>query len=285
MLCLTALVLEAQSPVRISLISGGDRKETTSQWLVQSIQDEVKTLLRNRYEVEFDIVFVPFDMVGVNAELDKAFADPEVDIVVAAGVMSSIILAQRTEFPKPALATVVVDKELQKVPITSEGTSGINNFSYIQTPTDIDRDLRTFYSIYPYKKLGVIGTPNIATMLPVVDELFERITDDLGTDLAIIPAAGDGEVINKIKADEEIDAIYVMPLLDQATEAQISQFFHELNMRGIPSMALVGETMIEAGAMMGYEANPNLQRIPRRVAAGCIKNNGRDQSLRVEGRD
>ena len=69
----------------------------------------------------------------------------------------------------------------------------------------------------------------------------------------------------------DMDAIYLLPVFDEISEKDIQIFLNEISNRGIPSMALFGELYLENGALLGYEANDNLQRIPRRIAIDVMK--------------
>jgi outer membrane protein len=60
---------------------------------------------------------------GINAALDGVLADPEVDVVVATGLISSNQAAQRANLPKPVIAAAVADPVLEAYPL-ADGRSG-----------------------------------------------------------------------------------------------------------------------------------------------------------------
>src|SRR5689334_17656544 len=67
---------------------------------------------------------------GVNAALDRALADRQVDVVLAMGILAAHELAQRPTLPKPGISAVVIDPILQKFPLR-QGTSARKNFTYV----------------------------------------------------------------------------------------------------------------------------------------------------------
>ncbi len=270
---LVCLFAKTQSlpQVHIRIIDEATRSENNEVGLENSIQEEIKLILRNRYEVECSIFYGDFQLEKIIEGFEEAFADPKVDIVITSGALSSGLLARRDRFSKPAIAATILDNDLQKVPLTSEGSSGVDNFTYLQTPFNISRDLQTLYRIHPFKKVGFLGSAQVANVLSFpLSDLLEQATRSLGVGFTIIPVQDNAET-SLAQIPEDVDAIYLLPIFDELTIIEKRELFAGINERRLPSAAILGEREVEEGILMGYEAENNLQMIPRRIATNVLK--------------
>ena len=173
---------------------------------------------------------------------ETAYEDPKIDIIISLGAMSSGVMAGFKNYSKPSIASVILDNEIQQIPLTAEGTSGVENFTYIQSPFSMERDISSLHRLKPFQKLGIVGGSNLITYLPFLDQLVGNICMELGADFTIIPYTTSVETtLGKIPAD--VDAIYFLPVYDEMTEQELSQFFAAINEKGIPSAALLGKTI------------------------------------------
>lgn len=260
----------SQEKVKIKIISDNKNESSDLNWFENQVKDEIQALLRNRYEVEFDLVYGDYKPDKMATDFTQAFADPSVDIVMAIGSMSSTVLSFWGSYPKPSIAAIIIDREIQKAPLTQEGTSGVDNFAYVQSPFDIKRDIQTLYKLRPFKKLGVLGAGIVRSYIPNFGSLFAGLTKELNADYSFLDIKPTiSETLAAIP--EDIDAVYVLPLFDELSASDITALFNGLNQKSLPNLAMLGELMIEQGALMGFEANTNLQRMPRRLAINISK--------------
>ena len=261
----------AQETVNILIISDEieDNQNINNQF-EGLLEEEIKTLLQARYDLRFTTVFAGYDLSGIIKSFESAFVDDAVDIIIASGPMSSNVLAQWSSYAKPAIATLILDSDLQSIRMTAEQSSGVKNFTYIQSPFDVKRDLETLRQIYPYKELGVIGVEESVRYFPTLDLLFERLLGEIVAGYSFIAAQPSTEAtLNSIP--EKIDALYVLPLFNIYSLDQQNELIKGISNKKIPSAGLLGEELVEPGILMGYEANNNFRRIPRRVALNISK--------------
>lgn len=268
--CLPFLLFSQQT-VSIKIITDNhDDESSVNASFTNQLQEEVEILLKSRYEVNFTVIYVDHDLDIAIKAFENAFVEEESDIIIASGPMVSNILAQWSSYGKPAIATTVIDEKLQNIKATADGTSGIDNFTYIQTPFNVKRDMETLLQISGYKKLGVIGVAETNRYSPALDKLFSGFASELGTDQIFIPIEQTVEAsLNAIP--EDVDAVYLLPLFDGFTPEQEVAFIQGITNKKLPSAALLGEQMVNPGALMGYEAANNFSRIPRRVALDISK--------------
>ena len=254
----------------IHIISDNENTEGDLAAFEQQIREEIKILLSNRKEVVFKAEYCNCERERINQLITAAYEDSETDIVLALGAMTSAVIAQKENFPKPTIASIILDNELQNVPITPEGTSGKDNFTYIQSPFSFEKDLQILYEIFPYKNIGIIASPDLNNLFPNFDLLFNQAATDLNTRFTEIIAQPDATAtLNAIP--EDVEAVYVFPLFNELDDDGLQVLFDGLIERRLPSVALLGESMVEIGALVGYESGPNLAKMPRRIALDVSK--------------
>ena len=96
-------------------------------------------------------------------------------------------------------------------------------------------------------------------------DLFKKATTDLNADFTQISVTGDvNTTIQEIPFT--VDAVYVFPLFDEFSPAEEVTFLEKLNEKKLPSVALLGESMVVKGVMLGYESQANIDKMPRRIA-------------------
>ncbi|MCK5070449.1 MAG: hypothetical protein KAR01_07895, partial [Desulfocapsa sp.] len=137
-----------------------DIKSETTDRFVANLREEVTALLGNQYAIrlpESKRYIANWSSESVLANYRVLLDDPEVDIIVAVGALSSAILAQQTSFQKPLILLGVLDYELQQIPLTADKKSGVHNLTYVLESSQFDADLDAFYSIFPYRNLAIIA--------------------------------------------------------------------------------------------------------------------------------
>ncbi len=260
----------AQKTLTISLVSENPDAESDASWFEEKVREEIGMLLKNKLDINFETNYTNYDLSKMQTAFEQAFADPNIDIVISIGVMSSSVLANLKNYPKPAIASIIIDRELQQIPLTTKGSSGLNNFTYVQSPFSMERDIKALYRLKSFKKIGIIGGSNLITYMPFLSQLVGKICTGLGVSYTIIPFAGSVEnTLSGISPD--INAIYALPIYDEISEQGLSRFFQAINDRGLASVALLGLEYLEKGALLGYDAHTNIQRLPRRIAINVLK--------------
>ena len=260
-------VFLAQPTVNIAFVS--EVREDEPDFFRELIRSEINTLLNNRWQVEYAEFLGNHQPEQLETEFERVFSQEDIDIVIAVGPLSSATLAKRGNFTKPSIASVILDQSLQKLPLTAENSSGIANFSYIESPFNFHRDILKLYEVSPFQKLAVIGGQNLLGDLSVVEELMLRDADSLGFE-GVLVLMGEEDKPNLEKVPEDVDAVYLMPLFDFGEEKR-KTFFGVVNDKGLPSAGLLGEAFVESGALLGYESDDNLRRMPRRIALNVMK--------------
>lgn len=259
--------LSAQNLINIAIISDQAPDNNFEIRYEESLREEIMILLQHR----FDVGFKSYYTTQYNEDIERTFmaAYAENDVLIALGTMSSNYAIGLGQYPKPTIAAIVLDAQLQGLKKTDQGASGISNFTYIESPFDIKRDLDLLYDVYPFEHLEVLTEKGTIGEAIFIKQLFANYLVDKDIDVDHIFYSSD---INKHleEMEDKRVAVYALPYLGSDT-AQIQTVFEIVNNNKIPSAALFGEDYLNEGALIGYEIRDNLRKIPRRVALTVMK--------------
>ena len=151
-----------------------------SKFFHKLVQKEILDLLESRRQVEFKMITTGSSTNDMIRGVGMVMQDPQTDIVVGLGLVSSMILAQVPAFPKPTISSIIIDRDIQGLEVTDEGTSGKDNYTFIETPYDVKRDLEVFHQMYPYKRLGILMDLDIGETGPLLQRFFsERVPENI----------------------------------------------------------------------------------------------------------
>ena len=209
------------------------------------------------------VVYGDWTASSAAAALDRLLADPAVDVVLALGPIGSSELGHRTSLPKPAIAALIIDAELQDLP-AREGTSGVRNLTYINVAYSALRTLQLFHEILPFRKLAVLIHPGVAEAVPKLLARAAQQASALGVTLTLVPvttsAAGALQAI-----PPDADAVYVTPL-EQLPENAVDSVISALNGRRLPTFSYTGRAEVERGVLASFAPRDDVARRARRVA-------------------
>lgn len=231
--------------------------------VTQLLTGEVKALTEGEFDVRFDKVLVAdFRAKTINAHLDQLFADPEVDIVITLGPLSSHLVAKRADLPKPVIAPLVIDPELQGLPM-KRGASGRRNLSYLVWSWAPPRDLKAFAEIVPFEKLTILSAPYYGEVMPGFGAALAKLPQVAkGYSVVAVGSSAD-KALAEIPPDS--DAVYVGPLL-HLPEAELQKLIDGLGDRRLPSFSMLGRRMVQMGVLASVAPEEDFPRLARRVA-------------------
>ena len=227
---------------------------------------EVRTLTDGEFEVEFpQESYLVGDWTLETAErlLERLLADPEVDVVVTWGLLASNTVCCYEHLPKPVIAPVVIDQELQGFPL-SDGVSGVSNLSYVWLPDTLASDLVYFRRMIPFRQVAILL---LGALLDAIPELPARTRQQLGEtdmDFEYIPVRDSvDEALAGISP--QTDAVYVWPLF-HVSAPDYQRLIDRLNERRLPTFSALGGADLEMGMLASLGSEEFLPRLARRVA-------------------
>ncbi len=201
---------------------------------------------------------------GVRDALSKQLADPDVDIVITTGLISSHEAARLSYLPKPVIASIVADMQLQEFPaerLEDKIVSGRPNLVYIAharaagrddkaiEQTNIDEAIDIFYDAVGFESLAVMLDELTVEAVPALGgNKASMVGRRLGVRTSVV-TVGDSvdEALASIPADA--DAVLVGPLLRLSNES-MQALAHGLIERRLPSFSIIGRTELAHGLLM-----------------------------------
>jgi outer membrane protein len=254
----------AESTVMVAVVTDGPmaREELPVAQLLQ----EAQAVLDGDPHVEIPARLQRhggWSIAGINAALDAALADPEVDVIVTLGLISSNQAARRSTLQKPVIAPFVADPVLEGYPLV-DGHSGRRNFTYIADFIGLKPQLDSFLKMTGSRHLAAVVDELLLASIPDLERVAGQLRSELGARITLVPAGiSAAQVVQALPADA--DAIFVTPM-QRMTAAELQQLVATLQQRRLPTMATT-RSDVETGFLMANTGDSaDNQRIARRIA-------------------
>lgn len=232
----------------------------------ERVQREIGALTQSEFDVRFpEAAHLVGDWTLAQAKihLDQLVRDPEVDLVIAWGLLASQAACCLEGLSKPIIASAVVDVDIQGFPF-DRGTSGEPNLSYIVHPYSLREELEVLRGIVPFRHLAVLGN---AELLGAIQGLPESLVAEAAVadvQLELVPVGLSArDALAAIP--ETADAAYLWPL-NHLQPREFDRLVSGLHDRGLPSFSAGGRADIDAGILASTGSDELLIRLTRRVA-------------------
>ncbi len=123
----------AQQQIDVALVTDGtpDRLEERNDVYV----DELLALTSGEFDVRIREFSSDWSIDSIGQALDRAYADPQIDMVLVTGFTGNQVAAGRSGFPKPTFLPVMLDVGVLPSQAV-DGKSGIRNLNYLTLYTD-----------------------------------------------------------------------------------------------------------------------------------------------------
>ncbi|MGB0908873.1 MAG: TolC family protein [Nitrospirales bacterium] len=226
----------------------------------------IRELTHGEFDVRFPKPFLVhgnWSVKGVRKALDFLIASPQVDLVLALGVIATHEAAQVAQLPKPVIGPFVIDAVLQGLPIDN-GRSGVPNLNYLSSFKSFERDLKRFLEIVPIRKLALLAESSIVGAFPLIREKVEKAALENEITISIVTIDSSTEkALSQLPTDTE--AVFVTPLFRLSSE-EFDRLVAQLIKRRLPSFSLVGRQEVERGILASAALDTDSERLSRRVA-------------------
>jgi len=251
-------------PFRIGIVFDG--QATTTRALLDQIETEILTLTEGEFDVRIeddDILAGDWTEDSIQSSIDVLLADPDIDMVIALGVVASHTFCCREDLAKPVIAGFVIDATLQDLPF-DDGVSGVHNLNYLAFPSSFERDIDLFREIVPFTKLTVIFNRWFVNLVPEISEQIRQVVASRGLGFEIV-SVGDSVEEGLAAISEDAEAVYMAPLL-HLPDAERQQFIDGLIAKRLPSFSLFGVAEVEKGILAAQRDGAFYDRLARRIA-------------------
>ena len=188
-------------------------------------------------------------------------ADPEVDLIVSIGVVSSSVVADSGPYTKPVIAVGIMDSVLQGVRDGDEDRSGIANLTYVHFNHSITEDLLLFRRLTSFEEVGIVFDPSVVDVIQKKEaELDKALKPESGYRI-VASNKGVNEVLAELSG---VDAVYVgyMGAQEEVGRPALVQALKEMK---IPTF---GATLrdVRQGVLASASPEGTYNRVARRVA-------------------
>lgn len=251
-------------PIIIGVILDGPSERTAP--LRAALEREILELAGDEFKIRFPKnkqLQANWTAVRITAAVDQLLADPQVDLIITLGVISSHDIAHRKKLSKPVIAAFIVNRQLQGVPY-KDGKSGLPNLSYISYPTDFNRDIQAFHDMVGFTKLVCLTDRLVVEAFGDIEKTCESAARRVGADGKRIDAATSAAAV-LAALPEDTEAVYLAPLL-RFSSAEYGRLIQGLNQRRLPTFALRGKHDVEQGVLAAIAPAVTIERIVRRAA-------------------
>ena len=201
-------------------------------------------------------------LAGVESAVEQQLSDPEVDLVVTLGALSSHVAAQRGNLPKPVVTPMVFDAELQELP-REGGGSGVKNLNYVALPGGLD--ILAFQEIAPFRRVALLVNGPLAEAIPQLADRAREATQSVGVEPVVIPVDFSVDTVLEALESESVEAVYVLPQMQLSGAAWENLVQGLIDLR-LPSFSWFGRREVEDGIMAGLRPDRFWQRLARQVA-------------------
>jgi outer membrane protein TolC len=257
----------AQEPITIAVVRDG---APAGEDVAKAIEAELGSHTPDAAEIVFksEPAFdAGWDQAGARRALESALADPETDLVLATGLLTTVA-ASEIELAKPVVSSFIQRVDLFRLPYSEEDRSLRENLSFVVIPQRALREVETFRSLVGF------GTLHVA-----VDRAELAALGDLRPQILALEAQIDARVeIAEATADvdaflaglgPDVEAIYVT-YLPRLAEEDRRRLFRGLADRRIATFSAVAHTDVERGALMALSPD-NSDQLVRRVALNLAR--------------
>lgn len=265
--CLAVPPARAQDPppreVRIGILLDGpwDRNDEVEGMF----REEIRILTEGEFLVTFPAakhLEGDWSLATTERQFESLLADPEVDILLALGVVASHVAVATGPHPKPVMAPFVVDAAVQDSPLTDEGVSGVDNLAYLAPTLTLPKDLEVFRSVRDFDHLAILVTGELYEAIPGLRSAVERVLAGIGKRFTIVAVQNVSSALDELPPDA--DAVYVFPLLRLGRD-EFAELTQGLIERRLPSFSRFGSSEVEQGILVS-RSEVGLRRRARRVA-------------------
>jgi outer membrane protein len=255
---------KAQQTIDIAIVS--DAAQADNHIFEQAIKAEISSLLSTLYYVQFTEFYTSGNIEIINNEIANIYAKKQVDVLVGVGVLSSKAVSNQKVYPIPSIAsTQLLDEDSTNL-LSPNTSSGISNYTYIQSPVNIKGGIDALQEICRCSKIAVLTHFNLSEIRFSAEDIPLKAE----TEIEWIGLESDlSSTVSKIPKD--VGGVYILSPLTTYSSEEIKAFFDQLIERKLLSFSLLDVPMLQQGAYAAFAVSDNLSKIPRRIAINIEK--------------
>ena len=260
LLCCFAVGLAQKRTYNIGMLL--DNRTTEVDPLIQQMQNQIKAVVGEDANIQFSentILVNGYDLQKAEQNYQQLLQNS--DIILAFGVVNSVVVNKQTSHQKPTILFGAVNNDFNTIDLNKK-TSGIRNFTYLVESESYVEDLKRLKELTGFKKVGIIIEEAFVNILPL-KKTFDTELKKLDADYKLIPFKNINDITSHL--DDDIDAVYVAGgffLTDDETK-KLAQTFID---KKLPSFTINNIGDVKLGIMATNQGESNIDQFFRRVA-------------------
>ncbi len=251
------------------------------------IQTVLMAEMRKTMGSSRQITLNPLDVLSANWDIQKAQFHysalvKRCDLIIVLGAVSTKAVVAYNNFIKPTLALGIFDTDVQGMPYTVEGTSGITGFSYILNSKNLEAELKAFGEITKFKKLVLLVDKNTTAHFDFSKgkSKLKRLSEKMGYE--IFPIRADSDINGSLsEMPQDADAVYIAMTYEKSAE-EIKQIAEILIAHQIPSFS-INNNHVDLGILASISSDNGIEQMMRKLAvmADGVVNGEKLSEMRV----
>jgi len=230
------------------------------------LKAEIKALTNAGDGAIFKELSANWQLEMANESLQTFLDDPEVDIIVTLGFLSSEAAIRLPAYPKPVIAAAVLDPQLQTLAVQPDNSSGIQGFAWIESLIRLKDDMHTFADIFKPDSLAVLIPQELYSEFQILTTYLTAKENNYR--VLFVPIGKNENPVMQLP--KGTDAAMVFPLIQHSSDATKS-IFSDLNEQGIPSLSISGISYLKQGATITFTPQFTFQQMARQLAFRVVK--------------
>jgi outer membrane protein TolC len=255
---------QAAKVINIGIITDGPIEQ--AGWSPTLFKEELLLLTKGDFDIRFPEskeLDGGWEVEQIKAVFQQLQYDPEVDMVLTLGYISSSVACLSQSLRKPTFAPFVMDADLLGLP-RKGNSSGVTNLNYLTGEADFVRDLKTFLSVATFDNVVVLVDQSQFEAQPVLIERAREVAAAGGVGVSfILNSSPNEDLAAKLPEDTEAVVVTTMPRLNTIAMQRLIAALIE---KRIPSYSLIGSHLVEQGILMSEVPASDWQRLARRNA-------------------
>lgn len=252
-----ATMVYAKSAITIATLTDGSsaQNEAARSLLI----DEITKLTKGEFAVSFPKAKQldgQYSSERISASLNRLQNDPEVDIVITSGVISSQLAIKSASLKKPTFAPFAFNAPLAK------NKSAKTNLNFVTNESKLQDEIESFQKVVSFDNVAVLIDDSLYESLATKTSKFKGAPPTF-----IVSLTPNEDLVAKIPTNVRAVIIAPLPRLDAAAKKKLSDKLIE---RKLPSYALSGDITAQDGFLVSFAASGDLSRRVRRAALNIV---------------
>lgn len=259
-LCVTLTFAQVKKSYNIGIMLD-NRVEKINPLLLQ-LENQIKAVVGQDAIINFseqNILVNGYDIQKAREQYTKLLQG-NVDIILAFGIINSVIVDKQQSYPKPTILFGAVNQDIADIDL-SKKTSGIHNFTYLIESESYKDDLLKLKELTNFKKVGIIIERQLVDVLQL-KKSFDPILKELDASYKIIPFSTVSDIKNNLS---DVDAVYIAGGFF-LKENEVKELARTFIVKKIPSFTINGIDQVKAGIMATNQSEDNFDQFMRRIS-------------------